>query len=81
MTKEELLKKLDIEKGSELTYYENIAELLESEEEIGADAIYEVLAEADLATFAEIAESYFYDIMERKNSYFQHISIIQLIKL
>ena len=65
MTKTELLELLDLEHGSEFTYYENIAELLEAESDIGVDAIYEVLMEADLTTFAEIAESYFYDIMER----------------
>ncbi len=65
MTKEELLELLDIEHGSEFTYYENIAELLEADREIGPEPIAEILMEADLATFAEIAESYFYDIMER----------------
>ncbi len=65
MTKEELLQILDIEHGREFTYYENLAELLECEKEIGADAIYEVLSEAELSVFAEIVESYFYDIMER----------------
>ena len=65
MTKDELLELLDIEHGSEFTYYENIAELLEADREIGPEPIAEILMEADLATFAEIAESYFYDIMER----------------
>ena len=65
MTKEELLELLDIEHGSEFSYYENMAELLEAEREIGVDAIYGLLEEADLSTFAEIAESYFFDIMEK----------------
>ncbi len=65
LTKDELLELLDIEHGSEFTYYENIAELLESEKEIGPDAIFEVLQDADMDTFAEIVESYFYDIMEK----------------
>ena len=65
MNKEALLNLLDIENGSEFTYYENIAELLEAEQEIGADAIFQVLEEADLSIFAEIVESYFYDIMEK----------------
>lgn len=65
MTKEELLELLDIDHGFEFTYYENLAELLETEEEIGVDAIHGVLQDVDLGVFAEIVESYFYDIMEK----------------
>lgn len=65
MTKEELLELLDIEHGSEFTYYENIAELLEAEKEIGADPILQVLKEVDFKVFAEIVESYFFDIMDK----------------
>ena len=65
MTKEELLELLDIEHGSEFTYYENIAELLEAEVEIGADPILQVLKEVDFKVFAEILESYFFDIMDK----------------
>lgn len=80
MTKEELLELLDIEHGSELTYYENIAELLEGEREIGPEAIAEVLMEADLSTFAEIAESYFYDIMERMPDDVDVYNILESVK-
>ena len=65
MTKAELLELLDIDHGADFTYYENIAELLECEKEIGVDAIHGLLVEADLSIFAEIVESYFYDIMEK----------------
>ena len=64
MNKEELMRILDIENGSEFTYFENLASILESDEEITADALFHVLSEADMHTFAELVESYFYDIME-----------------
>ena len=65
MKREELLELLDIENGSEFTYYENLAELIEAEREIGVEAILSVISEVDLNTFAEIVETYFYDTMER----------------
>lgn len=65
MTREDLFEILDIESGEEFSYFENMAALLEAEEEIGQDLILELLKEVDLNTFAEITESYFYDVMEK----------------
>jgi len=64
MTKEELMQIIDIESGEEFTYFENLAAVLESDEEITADALFQVLSDVDMHTFAELVESYFYDIME-----------------
>lgn len=64
MTREELLDILDLEDGSGFTYFENFAELMETPEHVDEGALVQVLREADAKTFAELAESYFYDISE-----------------
>lgn len=64
MEAEKLMQILDIESGSDFTYFENFAGLVESDEDIGEDAIAAVLSDVDMKVFAELAESYFYDIME-----------------
>ena len=65
MTREEFYEILDIDSGSDFSYFENMAALLECEKEIGREAIMELLREVDLNTFAEITESYFFDIMDK----------------
>jgi len=64
MDRDQLFALLDIETGSDFQYFENFADLVECEEEIQSDLIYELLGETDLKTFAEICESYFYETME-----------------
>lgn len=64
MTLEELFEMLDIESGSEFEYFENFADLVESDEDIDSDLIVELLRDADMKVFAELTESYFYDTME-----------------
>ena len=64
MNKEELMNLIDIESGEEFTYFENLASMLEADESISADSIYEVLSEVDMHVFSELVESYFFDIME-----------------
>ncbi|MBO4235767.1 MAG: hypothetical protein J5928_04945 [Firmicutes bacterium] len=64
MTKEELMEIIDIESGDEFTYFENLAAILESDENITSDALYQVLLDVDMHVFSELVESYFYDIME-----------------
>ena len=64
MTKEELMQIIDIEEGSEFTYFENFAAIMETDAKVTADAVFAVLSDVDMHTFAELAESYFYDIME-----------------
>ena len=64
ITKEDLLELLDLEHGQEFTYYENLAELLETEAEIEEDAIMLLFKEMDMNTFSELLETYFFDIME-----------------
>ena len=64
MTREELLSVLDIDNGSDFQYVENMADLVESEEEITEDALAAVLAEGEGETFIEVSEGYFGDLMD-----------------
>lgn len=64
MTKEELMALIDIESGEEFTYFENLASILEADERIDAESLFQVLSEVDMHVFTELIESYFYDIME-----------------
>ena len=64
MTKEELMDLIDIEDGEGFTFFENLAAIIEADEMIPASAIFQVLSDVDMNTFAELVESYFYDMME-----------------
>ena len=64
MTKKELLDILGLEDGSEFSFFENMADLLEYDEEIPAEALAPVLAEADMEVFTELVETYFQDLSE-----------------
>ena len=59
MDKEELYELLDIEDGSDFTYFENLAELFETDKELPSDLIYELLSEIDLDAFREMCVTYF----------------------
>lgn len=63
MDRSELLKYLDIESGSDFQYFEDFANLVESEAEIDSDVIYELLEEVEMDSFRELAHNYFEDIM------------------
>lgn len=63
MDRNELLKYLDIEFGSEFQYFEDFANLVESEAEIDSDVIFELLEEVEMDVFRELAHNYFEDIM------------------
>jgi len=64
MTKEELFELVDIETGEDFTYFENFANLMEADEYLTEEDIGMLLRELDCITFSELAESYFYDVME-----------------
>lgn len=64
MTIEELYKILDLETGEDFQYFENMSDLIECNEDIESDLIYRLLEDIDLKTFAELTESYFYDVTE-----------------
>ena len=62
MNREELYEKLDIETGEDFQYFENFADLAESGENIDEDALYGLFSDIDMKTFAELAESFFYEM-------------------
>lgn len=64
MDRDELFALLDIDNGADFQYFENFADLVECEEEIESDVIYDMLEDVDLKTFAEICESFFYETLE-----------------
>ena len=64
MDRDELFELLDIESGADFQYFENFADLVECEEDIESDIIYDMLEDVDLKTFNEICESFFYDTLE-----------------
>ena len=64
MDKEALYDLLDMESGEDFQYFENMAELLESDEDIDEDVLYELLEDIDLEAFAELAENYFDQLEE-----------------
>jgi hypothetical protein len=59
MNKDQLFEILDIEDGKEFQYFENLADLFESSEDIGGDIIFELMKDVDLDEFAELCENYF----------------------
>ena len=64
MDREELFALLDIESGAEFEYFENFADFVEHDGLIDSDAVYELITDVDMKTFAELCESYFYDVLE-----------------
>jgi len=64
MEKEELYKILDIEEGSDFTFFENLADLFETDEEYSSDLINELLDEIDLDVFGELCTVFFDQMQE-----------------
>lgn len=64
MTKEEIFKILDIEKGEDFKYFESFADLLETDENYTAEELFEVLKELDTEVLQEHAGTYFDQMQE-----------------
>lgn len=64
MNFEQLLKFLEIDDASEFEYFENFADLIESEEAISDEAIFKLINECDHGNLLEIIENYFEEIMD-----------------
>ena len=62
MNRQELYALLDIENGNDFQYFENVAELLECEEEIETDLLYGLLSEISLENTYDLLEEYFSEI-------------------
>lgn len=64
MNKEEFYRMLDIEEGGDFQYFENIAELFESEETIETSLLYGMVCDVDMEMLEELVEQYFNEITE-----------------
>lgn len=65
MNTEELFAFLDMEDSGDFQYFENFADFVEHDGAISEDAVYELISQLDLTTFAELCESYFYETLEQ----------------
>ena len=61
---EELLEYLDLEDGSDLEYFEAMADLIECEDYIDQEAVYSLFQQADKTMIEELLNDYFEDILE-----------------
>lgn len=64
MNYEELVEFLGIENGAEFEYFENLADLIEADEEILDEALYKLFKDADKSTVMDLLENYFEDILK-----------------
>jgi len=60
----ELLEYLELDEAAEFEYFEAMADLLESEEYIEQEAMYQLFDGADKTMIAELLEDYFEDVLE-----------------
>lgn len=60
----ELFEIADIESAEDFRYFDNFAALMESDEYIPNEVLYELFSEVDNAVLSELADNYFEDIME-----------------
>ena len=60
----ELLEYLDLEDASQFEYFESMADLLESEDYIEREAMYQLFDGADKTMIAELLDDYFEDMLE-----------------
>lgn len=64
MNFEELLDYLDLEEAAQFEYFEAMADLIESEDYIEQEALYQLFDDADKTMITELLEDYFEDILE-----------------
>ena len=60
----ELFEIADIESAEDFRYFDNFAALMESDEYIPNEVLYELFCEVDNSVLSELADNYFEDIME-----------------
>lgn len=64
MTREELFALIDIEDPSELEYFEQLADLMETEEKIEFDDLFTAISQVSAMTMGEFAENYFDEMLK-----------------
>jgi len=60
----ELMEMLEIDEPSEFEYFENLADLLESDETIPEETLFQLFSQTDPKTIAELIHNYFNDMLE-----------------
>lgn len=60
----ELLELLEIDEPREFEYFENMADLMESDEPVPVETLYQLFSETDPSIVAELITSYFDDLLE-----------------
>lgn len=64
MNYDELLELLDIENPDEFQYFEHFADLMECDQPVSYDALFELISQADKVTLAELIENYLDEIAD-----------------
>lgn len=64
MKLEKLLEFLELEDPSDFEFFENLAELMETDMEIESETMYQMLEAVDMEVMGELLESYFQEILE-----------------
>lgn len=64
MTLNDLLEMLDLEDGSQFEYFENISDLVEGEDEIDPEVMYQLFKDINMDTMADLLNTYFDEILE-----------------
>lgn len=60
----ELMEMLEIDEPSEFEYFENIADLLESDDAIPEETLFQLFSQTDSKTVADLIHNYFDDMLE-----------------
>ena len=82
MNYKDLMEYLDIEDGSELRYFEEIADLIESDEHIDYDALLRLFEEVDRDAVAELLDEYFNDVTDViPEEYSELFSLLEQIRM
>jgi hypothetical protein len=64
MNYDELLELLDIENPDEFQYFEHLADLMECDQHVSYDALFELISQVDKPTLSELIENYFEEIAD-----------------
>lgn len=77
----EIIDFLDLEEGKGISYFEHYAHLMESDEEVDVDAIFQLLKSSDKEELLEVNDNYFEEILriipEEDTSLYSHIEVIR----
>lgn len=77
MSLSELLRMLDLDAASEFESFDNISDLVESDEEIDMDVLYQLFKDVDMDVMVTLFGTYFEDIMEAVPG--RHVDLYSLL--